>query len=151
MKSVLMKPNFRSHSNVSLWYTWPWLIISQKSFSEGHRYLGRRSVYQCKSITLKAETMSHQPSTLTAGQRVAFTLEEQVLLQQQLLKPHPPSTLHSRTMGKWNFRTRKIPTNCSKQQEETESLNHNTHTCPGIWSSTGSASVLSVNRLWWMD
>ena len=116
-----MKPNFRSHSNVSPWYTWPWLIVLQKSFSEGHRYFGRRSVYRYKSITLKAESMSHQPSTLTAGQRVTFALEEQVLLQQQFLKPHPPSTLHSRTMGKVELQDQKkyllIAQNSRKKQK----------------------------------
>lgn len=94
MKRVFVKPNFRSR--VTPWYTWPWLIVLQKSFSEGHRYFGRMSMYQCKCITLKAETMSHQPSSLTAGQRVIFTMEEWALSRQQLWKPHSPSTLHSR-------------------------------------------------------
>lgn len=106
MKREFMKPSFRSH--VTPWYTWPSLIVLQKSFSEGRRYFGRMSMYQCKSITLKAETMSHQPRSLTAGQRVIFMLEEWALLQQQLWKPHSPSTLHSGvpiqgTPGKWNI------------------------------------------------
>lgn len=72
MKRMLMKLNFRSYSNASLWYTPSWLIVLEKSFSEGHRYFGRMSMYEGKSITLKAETMSHQPSSLTACQKGHF-------------------------------------------------------------------------------
>lgn len=143
-RRVFMKPSFRSH--VTPWYTWSSLIVLQKSFSEGHRYFGRMSMFQCKSITLKAETMSRQPRSLTAGQRVIFMLEEWAFLQQQLWKPHSPSTLHSGvpiqgTLGKWNIvkcsgskkkQNKTIPPNCSKQQGGTTWLNHNTHACPGI-------------------
>lgn len=116
---VFMKPSFRSH--VTPWYTWPSLIVLQKSFSEGHRYFGRMSMFQCKSITLKAETMSHQPRSLTAGQRVIFMLEEWAFLQQQLWKPHSPSTLHSGvpiqgTLGKWNI----VKCSGSKKQNKTK-------------------------------
>lgn len=118
-RRVFMKPSFRSH--VTPWYTWPSLIVLQKSFSEGHRYFGRMSMFQCKSITLKAETMSHQPRSLTAGQRVIFMLEEWAFLQQQLWKPHSPSTLHSGvpiqgTLGKWNI----VKCSGSKKQNKTK-------------------------------
>lgn len=62
---------------------------------------------------------------------------------------------HRESGTSWNVQDQKknpIPPNCSKQQGGTAWLNHNIHTCPGIWSPTGSASVLLlVNRLWWRD
>lgn len=80
----------------------------RQSFSGVHRY--PVSMYHCNSLTLKAKTMSHstQPSSLMAGPWAIFTLEGWVLLQRQLLKPHPllhctQESISGEQWEKWNF------------------------------------------------
>lgn len=83
-----------AESHVTPWYTWPSLIVLQ---SLSVRVVGTLEGCQCTSanlLPLRQKPWVTNP-LLTAGQRVIFMLEEWALLQQQLWKPHSPSTLHS--------------------------------------------------------
>lgn len=70
MKRVLTKPDFRSipvsaSRSLSLGQS-----SYKKSFSGVHSYLGKISMYQCKSITLEAQSVSHsaqRPDSRSAG------------------------------------------------------------------------------------
>lgn len=91
---------------------------------------------QRTSITFKA------PSQFpTAGQQGHFHKGRVGALTAAASEASPSSALHSGvavrgTTGEMErhelFRTKLIPTSGSKQQEGTEWVNYNTHTCPGI-------------------
>ena len=103
------------------------------------------SVYPCTSLTLKAQTMSHPPSSPTAGQQGHFHTGRTGALSKAASETSSPSALHSgvpvwETMGKMGlhkmFRTKKewYSLIAQNKQQGTEWKNYNRHTCPGIWT-----------------